>query len=119
MGRSGKLFTHFLAVNMDTNEMVDSLKKPDQIRVEPLTYTINQFRVFDGVKFQPNLPPPVLATPAVPTIPAWGQPTVDRAKAAGITTPLTRDVAGMKLWELLAVIDKYNSVSSPTPLQHG
>ncbi len=97
--------THFLPVNVDTNEMIDPLKFP--AKIEPLSYRINQYRVFTGSKLNIQVPPPPFETPVNPAIPDWAQSVVVKAQSAGITTPLTQSFGDMPIYQALLLIDKY------------
>lgn len=100
--------THFLCVNVDTNEMIDPLKFP--ARIEPLTYKINQYRVFTGVKLVFPPPPPVFEAPVDPALPDWAQDVARKAQQAGIKTPLTQSLGDMPIYQALLLIEKYMSV---------
>jgi hypothetical protein len=102
--------THFLLVNWDTQEMVNPLHKPETIKVEPLTYPINQFRVFDGIKFTTETPTQPYEAPGEPPIPDWGIPDVDLMKKASITTPPTQTIGNMTAYQLTEFITKLHSV---------
>ncbi len=99
--------THFLCVNVDTNQMVDPLHYPSG--VETLTYHINQYRVFAGIKFSLPVPPPVFEVSQDAQIPSWASSVVAKANAAGITTPLTDNAGSIPLYQLLLLLDKYFS----------
>lgn len=97
--------THFLPVNVDTNEMIDPLKYP--AKVEPLTYKINQYRIFTGVDLKTPAAPPSYTTPDAPQIPVWAQGVVHKAALAGIQTPLTESFGDMPIYQALLLIEKY------------
>ena len=101
-------YSHFLCVNATTHEMVDPLRFP--AKVEPLTYVINQYCMFSNVKLSPPVAQPPFAVPAVPSVPDWAAKAVERAKRAGVTTPLTDTIGSMPTYQLLLLIEKYLSV---------